>query len=136
VRPRHDPVSVTQVVSCCRPVGPIIPGRPKAQIGFLFLFFLLNVLFNKKPFNITKFKVQKHDFALNIDIQLFYTIFIKQVVLCRRANRADHQAASGRPNRVLSCLAQRAFLEEPGHGTIRYALYRAILIVLWAGPDG
>jgi hypothetical protein len=75
VRPRHDPVSVTQVVSCCRPVGPIIPGRPKAQIGFLFLFFLLNVLFNKKPFNITKFKVQKHDFALNIDTIVLYNFY-------------------------------------------------------------
>jgi hypothetical protein len=52
-------------------------GQPKAWI--CFLFFLLN-LFLIKKINITKFKVRKHDFTLNLEIKLFYTIFIREGV--------------------------------------------------------
>jgi hypothetical protein len=58
VRPKHSPVSVTRDMSCRRSVGTIVSGRPEAQIGFLFLFFLLNLFLNLKTFNITKFKVK------------------------------------------------------------------------------
>jgi hypothetical protein len=40
--PRHSPVSITQAVSCRRP---IVSGWSKAWICFLFLFFLLYFYF-------------------------------------------------------------------------------------------
>jgi hypothetical protein len=44
--------------------------------------------------NITKFKIKKHGFMLNIEIKLFYTIFIGWVMQYW-ANRANHRATSG-----------------------------------------
>jgi hypothetical protein len=48
VRPRHGPVNITQVVTCCWPIGPIMPGRPEAQKGFLFLFFSSKFVYKLK----------------------------------------------------------------------------------------
>jgi hypothetical protein len=57
-KPRRGPISVTQVELCRRPVGPIVPARPEAQISFLTMIFSPKFVLIKKPFNITKFKVK------------------------------------------------------------------------------
>jgi hypothetical protein len=64
----------------CRAVGPSglsCRAGLKPRHAFCFYFFLLNLFINLKNFfNITKFKVKKDDITLNIEIKLFYTIFI------------------------------------------------------------
>jgi hypothetical protein len=55
-------------------------GLARSPDMFFIFVFSPNFLI-KKLFNITKFKVRKHDFTLNIDLKLFYTILVGQVVL-------------------------------------------------------
>jgi hypothetical protein len=59
-----------------------VPAGPKPRYIFYFCFSLLSLFFIKKTFNITKFKIKKHDFSLNIKIKLFYTIFTGWAMLC------------------------------------------------------
>jgi hypothetical protein len=56
-------------------LGPSCRAGPKPGYVFSPNFLI------KKLFNITKFMVRKHDFTLNIDLKLFYTILVGQVVL-------------------------------------------------------
>jgi hypothetical protein len=84
VMPRHGPVSITQVVTCRWPVGPIVLGQPKAQKGFWFLFFPSKFCLLIKTNLLTSLSLRlKNDFILNFKIKLFYTIFIGRVLLCR-----------------------------------------------------
>jgi hypothetical protein len=55
-------------------------GPARSPDMFFIFVFSPNFLI-KKLFNITKFKVRKHDFTLNIDLKLLYTILVGQVVL-------------------------------------------------------
>jgi hypothetical protein len=77
----------------------------------LSMFFIF-IFCSSKFFNITKFKVKKPDFILNIEIKLFYTF-----LLCGpgRTNWADHQGWSGWPNQVVLCLVD-GLGSKPGHG--------------------
>jgi hypothetical protein len=72
------------VLACWARSGPawsVLHGSCHAMMGWansspdMVFTFSLKFVFCKKLFNITKFK-KKYDFTLNIEIKLFYAIFI------------------------------------------------------------